>query len=56
MTAISKLLAGAMLIFAVTACTPEVGSDQWCSKMKATPTGDWTANQAANFAKHCLLK
>ena len=40
----------------LTACSPEVGSDAWCESMKQTPTGDWSTNQATDFAKHCLLK
>lgn len=39
----------------VAACGPEVGSEAWCSDMKEKPKGDWTANEAADFAKHCLL-
>jgi hypothetical protein len=38
------------------ACAPEVGSEAWCEAMDETPTGDWTVNQAADFARHCLLK
>jgi len=59
MTTIKKLLAGTMalfFLFTITACSPKVGSDQWCTDMKATPSGDWSANQAADFAKHCILK
>lgn len=37
-------------------CSPEVGSDAWCADMKEKPKGDWTANEAADFAKSCLLK
>lgn len=37
-------------------CAPEVGSKAWCEKLKEKPKGDWTANEAADFAKHCLLK
>jgi hypothetical protein len=39
----------------VTACTPEVGSKEWCQQMKEKPKGDWTANEAADFAKHCIF-
>ena len=46
------LLVGGLVV----ACTPEVGSDAWCEAMREKATGDWTANQAADFAKHCLLK
>ncbi|WP_083923097.1 DUF3012 domain-containing protein [Arsukibacterium perlucidum] len=37
-------------------CAPEVGSDRWCKAMEAKDKGDWSANEAADFAKHCLLK
>jgi len=59
MTVISKLIAGSIALFlllTITACSPEVGSDQWCADMKATSSGDWSANQTADFAKHCILK
>jgi hypothetical protein len=55
MTAINRLIAGLIALFfllTITACSPEVGSDQWCVDMKATPSGDWSANQASDFAKH----
>ena len=40
----------------LTACAPEVGTPAWCKKMEETPKGDWTTNQAADYAKHCLFK
>ena len=36
-------------------CSPDVGSENWCKKMKETPKGDWSGNQAADYAKHCLF-
>ena len=44
------LAAGALLA----GCAP-VGSARWCANMKAKPKGDWTVNEAADFAKHCVL-
>ena len=38
------------------ACAPEVGSDAWCQAMDEKPKGDWTANEAADYTKHCLLR
>ncbi len=38
------------------ACTPEVGSKAWCEQLQAKPKGDWTANEAADYARHCLFK
>tara|TARA_R100000935_G_scaffold8172_3_gene17142 strand:+ start:3541 stop:3678 length:138 start_codon:yes stop_codon:yes gene_type:complete len=43
------------LTIALSACTPEVGSDEWCVHMKEKPKGDWTANEAGAYAEHCLL-
>ena len=40
----------------LTACSPEVGSEKWCAQMKEKPKGDWTANEAADYTKHCLFK
>lgn len=37
-------------------CSPEVGSEKWCAQMEATPKGDWSANMAADYAKHCIFK
>ncbi len=40
----------------VSACAPEVGSKDWCQQMKEKPKGDWTANEATDYTKHCLFK
>ena len=48
-------LVTAFVLFASVGCAPEVGSDAWCEKMKETPKADWSANDAADYAKHCLL-
>ncbi|WP_428035053.1 DUF3012 domain-containing protein [Amphritea sp.] len=36
-------------------CSPEVGTKAWCEELKEKPKGDWTANEAKDFAKHCIL-
>ena len=38
------------------ACQPEVGSPAWCEKMDKKPKGDWTANEAGDYLKYCVLK
>lgn len=43
-------------LLTLAACAPEVGSDQWCADMKEKPKGDWSANEAADYTKHCILK
>ncbi|MFC4272426.1 DUF3012 domain-containing protein [Sneathiella chungangensis] len=53
-----KILSIALLsLFALglAACDPEVGSKEWCEAMKEKPKGDWSANEAADFAKNCVL-
>lgn len=45
-----------LTIFFLVACAPEVGSKAWCEDMKKKPKGDWTATEATDFAKHCLLE
>ena len=45
-----------LLVGLFCACSPEVGSEKWCEKMEDKPKGDWSANEAADYAKHCLLR
>ncbi|HBS38912.1 MAG TPA: DUF3012 domain-containing protein [Rhodobacteraceae bacterium] len=57
----TKFLRFGILAFALvavaslSACSPEVGSKEWCADLKEKPKGDWSANEAADFAKHCIL-
>ena len=37
------------------ACAPEIGSPRWCEAMREKPRGDWTANEALEFARSCVL-
>ena len=37
------------------ACAPEVGSPKWCENMREKPKGDWTTNEALEFARSCVL-
>ena len=59
---LSKIIQTAYLSVAIaslcllTACAPEVGSEPWCKDMGDKPKGDWTSNEAADYAKHCLFK
>ena len=40
----------------VTACAPEVGTEAWCKQMDKKPKGDWSANEAGDYAKHCIFR
>jgi|GEM_PF-433432 hypothetical protein len=44
------------LLASLSACAPEVGSARWCDAMREKPRGDWTANEALEFARHCLFE
>ena len=44
------------VLLGLAACAPEVGSDAWCKKMADTPKGDWSTNEATEFARNCVLK
>jgi hypothetical protein len=43
-------------MFSLAACAPEVGSDRWCANLKEKPKGDWSINEATDYAKHCIFK
>jgi hypothetical protein len=47
-------LTGLATMFLV-ACAPEVGTEKWCEKMDDTPNGDWSVNEAKDYAKHCVM-
>ncbi len=51
----AALIASLMMIFTLSACSPEIGSEAWCDNLKQKPKGDWTANELADFTKHCIL-
>ncbi|MYM62526.1 DUF3012 domain-containing protein [Pseudomaricurvus sp. HS19] len=40
----------------VTGCSPKVGSEAWCDKMKETPNGDWSTNDASAYTKNCIFR
>jgi len=55
-TRFPTLALAALLALMLGACAPEVGSDKWCANLKAKPKGDWSTNEAKDFAKHCIFK
>jgi hypothetical protein len=38
------------------ACAPEVGSEAWCKQIEEKGVGNITANEAADYARHCVLQ
>ncbi len=51
-----KILFSLSVIFFLAGCSPEVGSEQWCKNLKEKPKGDWSSNEATDYAKHCFFK
>ena len=43
-------------VLGLVACSPEVGSEKWCSQLDAKAKGDWTMNEVTDYTKHCLFK
>ncbi|MDV2078115.1 DUF3012 domain-containing protein [Marinobacter xestospongiae] len=52
---IKRLMMTLALATGLAGCAPEVGSDAWCADMDEKPKGDWTMNEAGDYAKHCVL-
>ena len=51
-----KLACLALLTGLISACAPAVGSKAWCTQMNDKPKGDWSMNETADYAKHCVFK
>ncbi|XOF34062.1 MAG: DUF3012 domain-containing protein [Candidatus Electrothrix sp. YB6] len=47
------LLGGAALL--LSGCPAKVGSERWCQNMRDKPKADWSASEAVDFAKHCVI-
>ncbi|NMM44635.1 DUF3012 domain-containing protein [Rhodospirillaceae bacterium KN72] len=50
--AAAALLASSLLL---TACEPEVGSEEWCQDIKERGVENVTAKEAADFTKNCVF-
>ena len=52
---LKKIISVLALLTLVTACSPEVGSKDWCADLKEKPKGEWTLDETKNYAKHCIF-
>jgi hypothetical protein len=41
---------------ALTACAAEIGSERWCENMQEKAKGDWTFQETADYARHCVFR
>jgi hypothetical protein len=46
----------ASLLVLLSACAPGVGSKEWCAGLDEQAKGDWSTDEATNYAKHCLFR
>ena len=46
----------AWLATLLSACNPSVGSESWCDAMEEKPKGDWSTNEATDYAQHCVFR
>ena len=49
-------LLACLALVGLAGCSPEVGSESWCDALEEQPKGDWTANEAADYAQHCVFR
>ena len=56
MNKLRKLLLLGVACLVLQACAPKVGSPEWCEKMDKTTKGDWTMNDATEYAKNCVFR
>ena len=49
-------VAGFSIALLLAACAPEVGSEEWCEDMEEKEKGDWSTNEAKEYAKNCVFR
>lgn len=40
----------------LTACSPEVGSVEWCEDMDKKAKSDWSMNDVKTYAENCVFR
>lgn len=45
-----------LLLLACWGCAPKVGSQAWCERMDERPKSEWSAKNAADYARHCIFR
>ena len=50
-----KILLLALSFSLLSACA-EVGSERWCKNMADKPKGEWSTNEATEYAKNCIFE
>jgi len=56
MKKILMVLSSLTFFLFLSACSPEIGTKAWCEGLADKAKGEWSTNDATQFAKHCVLK
>ncbi|RWX49154.1 hypothetical protein VU00_12802 [Candidatus Electrothrix marina] len=59
MKLMKQIVCGVVLVgvaVMMSGCLATVGSERWCQNMRDKPKTDWSASEAVDFAKHCIIK
>jgi hypothetical protein len=56
MKRINRSIFFAFSLLAATGCAPEIGSEAWCDQMDKKTKGDWSLNEASEYAKSCIFR
>ncbi|MHC6530181.1 DUF3012 domain-containing protein [Vibrio proteolyticus] len=51
-----KLVVLLLTVGALSACSDEVGSKNWCSALRDKPKTEWTGQNAVDFAQYCVFQ
>jgi len=49
------LIFAAFTTMLLSACSSEVGSEEWCADMENTPQSEWTPKEAEQYAENCIM-
>ena len=52
---ITRTFIAVFVFIALSACSPEVGSEAWCEDLKEKDSGEWTLDETAEYAKSCIF-
>jgi len=55
MKAMKAIIAVLTTVVLLSACSAEVGSEEWCQDLKEKDKADWTSREAKDFTKHCIF-
>lgn len=51
----NKTLVSLSALFLFTGCQQEIGTQAWCDSMDQKSKGEWSAQNAVDYTKHCVL-